>query len=52
MNVTDKIPVRIANTLLNALKGGVVLRTGLGYIMVGADRTGRSGGTSNLKINK
>lgn len=35
MNVTDKIPVRIANTLLNALKGGVVPRTGLGYITVG-----------------
>lgn len=30
-----KIPPRIANTLLNALKGGVVPRTGLGYITVG-----------------
>jgi len=35
MSVTDKIPMRIANTLLNSLKGGVVPRTGLGYITVG-----------------
>ena len=35
MNVTDRIPLRIANTLLNSLKGGVVPRTGLGYITVG-----------------
>jgi hypothetical protein len=30
-----KIPPRVASTLLNALKGGVVPRTGLGYITVG-----------------
>lgn len=35
MSVSNKIPVRVANTLLNALKGGVVPRTGLGYITVG-----------------
>ena len=35
MSVTTKIPQRVANTLLNALKGGVVPRTGLGYITVG-----------------
>ena len=35
MSVTNKIPPRIAGTLLNALKGGVVPRTGLGYITVG-----------------
>jgi len=29
------IPLRVAKTLLNALKGGVVPRTGLGHIMVG-----------------
>ncbi|MCL1995616.1 MAG: ATP-binding protein [Defluviitaleaceae bacterium] len=33
--MTTKIPPRVANTLLNALKGGVVPRTGLGYITVG-----------------
>jgi hypothetical protein len=33
MNI--KIPPRVASTLLNALKGGVVPRTGLGYITVG-----------------
>lgn len=33
--MTDKIPMRIATTLLNSLKGGVVPRTGLGYITVG-----------------
>lgn len=35
MSIATKIPPRIANTLLNALKGGVVPRTGLGYITVG-----------------
>jgi len=35
MSVSNKIPQRIANTLLNALKGGVVPRAGLGYITVG-----------------
>ena len=35
MAVRTKIPLRVANTLLNALKGGVVPRTGLGYITVG-----------------
>lgn len=35
MSVANKIPPRVANTLLNALKGGVVPRTGLGYITVG-----------------
>ena len=35
MSITNKIPPRIASTLLNALKGGVVPRTGLGYITVG-----------------
>ncbi|MDO4523409.1 MAG: ATP-binding protein [Eubacteriales bacterium] len=33
-----KIPKRIANTLINALKGGVVPRIGLPYITVGRDR--------------
>jgi len=32
---TPTIPLRVANTLLNALKGGVVPRTGLGHITVG-----------------
>lgn len=32
-----KIPKRIANTLMNALKGGVVPRIGLPYITVGRD---------------
>jgi hypothetical protein len=31
----NKIPLRVANTLLNALKGGVVPRIGLGHITVG-----------------
>ncbi|MDR1101842.1 MAG: ATP-binding protein [Clostridiales bacterium] len=31
----NEIPLRVANTLLNALKGGVVPRTGLGHITVG-----------------
>lgn len=35
MGIPNEIPIRIANTLLNALKGGVVPRTGLGYITVG-----------------
>lgn len=35
MSIPNKIPLRVANTLLNALKGGVVPRTGLGYITVG-----------------
>ena len=35
MSISNKIPPRIASTLLNALKGGVVPRTGLGYITVG-----------------
>lgn len=35
MSIPNKIPARVANTLLNALKGGVVPRTGLGYITVG-----------------
>jgi hypothetical protein len=35
MSAASKIPPRVANTLLNALKGGVVPRTGLGYITVG-----------------
>jgi len=30
-----QVPVRVAKTLLNALQGGVVPRTGLGYITVG-----------------
>ena len=30
-----QIPLRVANSLLNALKGGVVPRTGLGHITVG-----------------
>ena len=34
MNDTQ-IPLRVAKTLLNALNGGVVPRTGLGYITVG-----------------
>lgn len=33
-----KIPKRIANTLLNALKGGVVPRIGLPYIAVGREK--------------
>ncbi|MDR1135494.1 MAG: ATP-binding protein [Clostridiales Family XIII bacterium] len=35
MSAVNKIPPRVASTLLNALKGGVVPRTGLGYITVG-----------------
>ncbi len=33
--MTKQIPTRIANVLMNALKGGVVPRTGLEYITVG-----------------
>lgn len=33
-----KIPKRIAQTLINSLKGGVVPRTGLAYVAVGRDR--------------
>ncbi|MCR5583695.1 MAG: ATP-binding protein, partial [Eggerthellaceae bacterium] len=32
-----KAPKRIANTIINALKGGVVPRVGLPYIAVGRD---------------
>ncbi len=31
----NKLPLRIANILINALKGGVVPRIGLEYITVG-----------------
>lgn len=31
----NKVPLRIANILINALKGGVVPRVGLEYITVG-----------------
>lgn len=34
----NKIPNRIAKILLNSLKGGVVPRTGLGYIAVGREQ--------------
>ncbi len=33
--MSNQVPVRIANILINALKGGVVPRTGLEYITVG-----------------
>ena len=33
--MTKQVPIRIANVLMNALKGGVVPRTGLEYITVG-----------------
>ncbi len=33
-----KVPRRIATTLMNSLKGGVVPRTGLGYIAVGREQ--------------
>ncbi|MCI9333826.1 MAG: DUF2791 family P-loop domain-containing protein [Lachnospiraceae bacterium] len=33
--MSNQVPVRIANVLINALKGGVVPRTGLEYITVG-----------------
>lgn len=35
MNIVNKVPNRIANILVNALKGGVVPRVGLEYITVG-----------------
>ena len=35
MGMTDIVPSRIANILINALKGGVVPRVGLEYITVG-----------------
>lgn len=35
MSMTNQVPNRIANILLNALKGGVVPRVGLEYITVG-----------------
>lgn len=35
MNMTGQVPSRIANILMNALKGGVVPRVGLEYITVG-----------------
>lgn len=33
-----KVPRRIATTLMNSLKGGVVPRIGLGYIAVGREQ--------------
>lgn len=33
----NRVPKRIASTLMNALKGGVVPRIGLGYIAVGRE---------------
>ncbi len=35
MSITSQVPNRIANILINALKGGVVPRVGLEYITVG-----------------
>ncbi len=35
--MNEKIPKRIATMLMNSLKGGVVPRTGLGYIAVGRE---------------
>ncbi|MFY0930458.1 BREX system ATP-binding domain-containing protein, partial [Lactobacillus paragasseri] len=35
INKTRKVPKRIAQTILNSLKGGVVPRIGLPYITVG-----------------
>ena len=35
--MNDKVPKRIATMLMNSLKGGVVPRTGLGYIAVGRE---------------
>ncbi len=35
MNIANQVPNRIANILINALKGGVVPRVGLEYITVG-----------------
>ena len=36
--MNDKVPKRIATMLMNSLKGGVVPRTGLGYIAVGREK--------------
>jgi len=36
--MTKQVPTRVANILMNALKGGVVPRTGLEYITVGRTR--------------
>ena len=36
--MTTQVPTRIANVLMNALKGGVVPRVGLPYITVGRQR--------------
>lgn len=33
--MNNQVPLRIANVLINALKGGVVPRIGLEYITVG-----------------
>ena len=38
MNTSVKIPKRIAQAVINSLKGGVVPRTGLGYVAVGRTR--------------
>ena len=35
--MTTKIPKRIASTVLNSLKGGVVPRVGLPYVAVGRE---------------
>ena len=35
MSADTQVPTRIANILINALKGGVVPRVGLEYITVG-----------------
>ena len=37
MDDDRKVPKKIANIIMNALQGGVVPRTGLGYIAVGRD---------------
>lgn len=36
INKNRKVPKRIAQTILNSLKGGVVPRIGLPYITVGS----------------
>ena len=36
--MNEVVPRRIATMLINALKGGVVPRTGLGYIAVGREK--------------
>ena len=36
--MNEKVPKRIATMLINSLKGGVVPRTGLGYIAVGREK--------------